>query len=467
MNSSQDAFVAKLDTAASGAASMLYSTYLGGGQHEQANAIAVDSSGNVYVAGQTASSDFPTRNAYQTVLGAVANGVTDAFVTKLNPNVAGAASLLYSTYLGGTNMENGVGIAVDSSNYAYVTGSTSSSDFPTLSASDTALGGSSDAFVVKLDPALSGSASLIYATYLGGGAEETGLGIAVDTAGNAYVTGYTTSTDFPTLNGYDSSFNGNYDAFVTKLVTGAPVASADLSVSNADSPDPMLEGNTITYTIVVTNGGPDAATGVTLTDPLPAGTAFASASAGCLESSGTVTCSVGNLANGGSATITILVTATAPGSITNTVTVSSDTQDPVSLNDSASAITTVNPVADVSITNSGAPDPVSRGGIVTYTIVVTNGGPSPAHNVTLTDPIDAGTYQSVSGAGCAAVKAKGGTTVTCAIGTLASGASEPVTIVVAAPKKQGLINNTATVIATEADSNTANNAATASVTVVR
>ena len=466
-NSFQDAFVAKLDTTVSGAGSMLYSTYLGGADHEWGNAIAIDSSGNAYVTGQTVSSDFPTLNGYQTSLGASAPGVADAFVAKLNPSAAGAASLLYSTYLGGTNMENGFGIAVDSSNYAYVTGSTSSSNFPTLNAYDSSLGGSSDAFVAKLDPALSGSASLIYSTYLGASADDTGIGIAVDAAGNAYVTGHTTSTDFPVLNAYQTSFGGNYDAFVTKLTDAAPPASADLSVSNVDAPDPVLQGNNITYTIVVTNGGPDAATAVTLTDPLPAGVAFASASAGCTESSGIVTCSVGNLANGGSATMTIVLTATAAGTITNTATVSSDVDDPASANDSASATTTVNPVADLSVTKSGAPDPVAPGGLVTFTIVVANSGPSAATGVILSDPITNGTLQSVTGPGCATVKAKGKTTATCAIGTLANGANATVTVVVAAPKKQGPMSDTATVTATEADPNTANNSATASVTVAR
>jgi uncharacterized repeat protein (TIGR01451 family) len=176
---------------------------------------------------------------------------------------------------------------------------------------------------------------------------------------------------------------------------------------------------------------------------------------------------VGNLANGGSATMTIVLTATAAGTITNTATVSSDVDDPASANDSASATTTVNPVADLSVTKSGAPDPVAPGGLVTFTIVVANSGPSAATGVILSDPITNGTLQSVTGPGCATVKAKGKTTATCAIGTLANGANATVTVVVAAPKKQGPMSDTATVTATEADPNTANNSATASVTVAR
>ncbi len=340
-------------------------------------------------------------------------------------------------------------------------------DFPTLNAHDTSLGGASDVFVTKLDAALTGTASLIYSTYLGASSDDQGTAIAVDAAGDAYITGLTTSTDYPLLNAFQPTFAGNYDVFVTKLTAGAPTKSADLSVSIADSPDPVPEGSNVTYTIIVSNGGPDLADGVTVTDPLPAGLTFVSASAGCVESSGTVTCSAGSLANGGTVTLTIVGTATAPGTISNTVSVSSNAGDPVSSNDSASATTTVNPLADVSITKSGSPDPVAPGALVTYTIVVSNAGPSAAHGVTLTDPITVGTYQSVSGPGCVAGKAKGKTTVACAIGTLASGSSAQVTLVVAAPKKQGPISNTTTVSATEADPNTANNSATDSVTVAR
>jgi uncharacterized repeat protein (TIGR01451 family) len=139
----------------------------------------------------------------------------------------------------------------------------------------------------------------------------------------------------------------------------------------------------------------------------------------------------------------------------------------VSSNDAASASTTVNPVADVSVTKSGAPNPVAPGGLVTYTIVVANSGPSAATGVTLNDPITSGTLQSVTGPGCATVKAKGKTTAMCDIGTLANGVNATVTVVVAAPKKQGSMSDTATVTATEADPNTGNNSATAVVTVAR
>jgi hypothetical protein len=205
-----DAFVAKLDPSQSGAASLLYSTYLGGGGQEGGQGIAVDGSGNAYVTGWTWSTDFPTLHQYQT-----AQGWDDVFVAKLDPSQSGAASLLYSTYLGGGDYDFGYGIAVDGSGNAYVTGETDSMDFPTLHQYQ-ADQVSTDVFVAKLDPSQSGNASLLYSTYLGGGIWDYGYGIAVDGSGNAYVTGVTGSTDFPTLHQYQTD-QGWDDVFVAKL----------------------------------------------------------------------------------------------------------------------------------------------------------------------------------------------------------------------------------------------------------
>jgi hypothetical protein len=189
-----------------------YSTYLGGNAGDAGNAIALDSSGNAYVTGSTASSNFPTLSAYKSSYA----GDTDAFVTKLNST---GTALIYSTYLGGTNSDSGAGIAVDSSGNAYLTGTTSSTDFPTTSGVfQTALGGGSDAFVAKLDA--SGS-KLLYSSFLGGSSADSGNGIALDTTGNAYVTGSTESTDFPTETPFQSGNAGVSDAFVTKVNNSA------------------------------------------------------------------------------------------------------------------------------------------------------------------------------------------------------------------------------------------------------
>jgi beta-propeller repeat-containing protein len=176
-----------------------------------AGGIAVDASGNAYVTGNTPSTDFPTANALQSTLGAGA--VNNAFVTKLNAN---GSALVYSTYLGGSVSDGGNGIAVDSSGNANVTGATSSPNFPTANALQPTFGGGGDAFVTKINP--SGSA-LIYSSYLGGSNTDYGQSIAVDTSGNAYVTGWTLSTNFPTANALQTSLGAGAEinAFVAKI----------------------------------------------------------------------------------------------------------------------------------------------------------------------------------------------------------------------------------------------------------
>ncbi|MCK4761832.1 MAG: SBBP repeat-containing protein, partial [Candidatus Aminicenantes bacterium] len=210
----RDAFVAKLDATKSGAASLLYSTYLGGEYRDYSSGIAVDGSGYVYVTGGTQSTDFPVLDQYQTF-----QGYYDAFITKLDTTKSGAAGLIYSTYLGGDGGEGGRGIAVDDSGKAYVTGYTLSTDFPVLNQYQT-FQGSAYAFITKLDTTRSGAAGLLYSTYLGGeDGSEYGRSIAVDGSGCAYVTGETFSSDFPVVNQYQLYQGGYRDAFITKLDT--------------------------------------------------------------------------------------------------------------------------------------------------------------------------------------------------------------------------------------------------------
>ena len=206
-----NAFVCKLNATGS---ALIYSTYLGGSNGSEASSLAVDASGNTYVTGWTASSNFPTTaGAIQTTFG---GGYDDAFVSKLN---ATGSALIYSTYLGGGSYDEGHSIAVDALGSAYVTGFSYSSNFPTtVGAFQVALGGYDDAFVSKLNPA--GSA-LIYSTYLGGGRYDDGRGIAVDASGSAYVTGFSYSSNFPTTAGaLQAKSGGGYDAFVSKLNAG-------------------------------------------------------------------------------------------------------------------------------------------------------------------------------------------------------------------------------------------------------
>ncbi len=199
-----EAFVTKLKTDGSG---LIYSTYLGGSGDDFANSIAVDSSGNALVVGQTASSSFPTINAFQSTL----SGANDAFVTKFNTT---GDALLYSTFLGGSgSLDIAYGVAADSSGNAYVTGTTTSANFPTLNAFQPIIGDTfnGDAFVTKL----SSGGALTYSTFLGGPDADIGWGIAVNSTGNAHVTGQAGS-NFPQVNPIQATSVG-YDTFVTKL----------------------------------------------------------------------------------------------------------------------------------------------------------------------------------------------------------------------------------------------------------
>ncbi len=213
-----DAFVAELNATGS---ALAFSTYLGGTADDRGFGIALDSSANIYVTGESKSTNFPTTPAaYQSSN----KGLSDAFVTKLN---AGGTSMVYSTYLGGTDSDQANSIAVDSSGDAFVAGFTSSSDFPAQNAVQSVLGitgGSScgtsacpDAFVTELNPV---GTSLVYSTYLGGSAADFGQGVALDRSGLAYVAGSTFSVNFPVIAG--ASYQGELkgvagNAFVAKV----------------------------------------------------------------------------------------------------------------------------------------------------------------------------------------------------------------------------------------------------------
>ena len=216
-SSHHDAFVTKI---AADGASLIYSTYLGGSQTDEASGIALDDLGNAYITGVTQSNlDFPLLNAYQPIYGGERG---DAFVTKLNPT---GNAFVYSTYLGGNNDENYFsghgpygGIAVDSTYNAYVTGYTCSPNFPTLSSFRKGESGTCFAFVTRFNAA---GDALIFSTLIGtrssGSNDAMGTDLALDPQGNVYVVGETNATDFLTMNPLQSSRAGLYDAFVTKL----------------------------------------------------------------------------------------------------------------------------------------------------------------------------------------------------------------------------------------------------------
>jgi hypothetical protein len=198
-----DAVVVKLDQAGSG---LVYATYIGGSGDDRGAAIAVDSSGEAYVTGSTASTNFPLASPIKSTLG----GGRDAFALKIN---ALGSMLVFSTYLGGTNTDTGNAIAVDSSDNAYIAGDTLSANFPVLGAEQPTLGGDQNAFITKLSP----SGAMLYSTFLGGSGVDHAGGIALDSSHNIYVAGGTTSTNFPVVGAIQGVNGGYQDAFLTKL----------------------------------------------------------------------------------------------------------------------------------------------------------------------------------------------------------------------------------------------------------
>jgi Beta-propeller repeat/Cep192 domain 4 len=221
-----DAFVAKLAAAGS---NLVYSTYLGGTGDDFASSIAADANGNAYVAGLTSASNFPV--TYGTLQTGYGGGPFDGFVAKINPT---GSSLVYSTYLGGTQEDHVNGIALDASGDAFLTGQTNSSNFPvkggfqpkyTASSCGSALSNFPcfESFVSELNPT---GTALVYSSYLGGTAASYGSDIALDSSAAAYVAGWTTSKDFPVTQGaYDTAWGGTNEIFVAKIAAGGGAIS--------------------------------------------------------------------------------------------------------------------------------------------------------------------------------------------------------------------------------------------------
>ena len=248
---------------------LAYSTYLGGNAGDQGNAIAVDSSGNAYVAGSTGSADFPTVHPLPPPNNVSRN--SDAFISKLHfDSATSTLSLGWSAYLGGSRLEEGTGIAVDFSGNAYVTGTTTSTDFPTVHPLPTPPLRGQVPFASKLsfDSATS-TLSLVWSTYLGGGSrDDEGTGIAVDSSGNAYVTGVTISIDFPTVHPLpapNNALQGVSDAYVSKLSFDSTTSTLSLTWST------YLGGSSIEFPlgIAVDSSGNAYVTGITSSTDFP------------------------------------------------------------------------------------------------------------------------------------------------------------------------------------------------------
>ncbi|MFY9555064.1 MAG: SBBP repeat-containing protein, partial [Blastocatellia bacterium] len=426
----QDAFVAKFATSQSGDASLVFSTILGGGPNrgDLGFGIAVTPSGDhIYVTGGTAAPNFPTKNAYQPEIGqtysafvtvfndtrpltllystflhstaavasegkAVAvdssgnayvtgrggypfvtrnpipNSVAAGpFVTKINPFLAGNASLIYSTCLSNiVTGQTGWGIAVDANGSAYVAVDPDRACLLEKNRIQGFGGGIRDAYVAKLNP--SGD-DLVYATYIGGSDEDAARGVAIDAAGNAYVAGYTRSTNFPTTPG---AFCGTkppsedvwaHDLFVVKVAE----KQANLAITMTTAPDPVVTGTQLTYTMSVTNLGPDTADSVIVTDQLEQEVFFVSSNPPASVSGSNVIVNLGSIAPGASSTVEIVALVSClmgdGKTITNTAMVTSLTYDPDTGNNSETAGNLAyNPPPDITC----PPDVLSSSALVYY-----------------------------------------------------------------------------------------------------
>ncbi|MGC1360719.1 MAG: SBBP repeat-containing protein, partial [Silvibacterium sp.] len=316
----ENGFVTKF---APSGASLVYSTFLGGPQTNSGNAIAVDTSGNAYIGGFTGH-EFPvTSNAFQKIFG---GGGLDGFVAKLNPSGTG---LIFATYLGGMFRDDVLGLALDEYRQVYVTGITSSPNFPLKASMQSFANRGQESFLTTLSN--SGSSIVYYSTYLYVQNNEGPAGIAVDKALNVYLTGRTHG-EVPTTPGAISIGDvkqGN--VFISKLVI-----MDDLALGLSASPSPVAHGGTLTYTIAVTSKGPDFGYNVRMSDPIPAGTTFVSYNAGggkctapAVGGAGTLNCEVLQLNKGDTwnVKLTVHVTAASGSTLSNTATTVSNTQD--------------------------------------------------------------------------------------------------------------------------------------------
>jgi uncharacterized repeat protein (TIGR01451 family) len=504
-----DAYLMKLNSTASG---LLYSTYLGGAGTDRGSGVAIDSNGNAYIAGYTAAQDFPTQDAFQNSSG----GSFDAFVAKIDTNANGAASLIFCSYLGGTGDDKAYGVAIDNGgNNIYVTGQTSSNNFPLQSPAQPAFGGSFDAFIAKI----SSTGAKVYATYLGGSGDDRGTGIAVNAAGEAYVTGFTSSTNFPTVTPLQIANGGGFDAFVAKLnpagnafqystYLGGSANESNTSTGTSTNPivldassDAYITGFTSSTNFPTTaplqpaNGGGQDAFVARISDAAPAadylimitpvshsvlpggGTTFTVTATPTGGFTGVISLSASGFSNDSTASFnptTIAITDTSAKSSTLTVTTTAATPpgnyslsiDTTSGNlqhsGSAQLVVSGTASANLAIIKTASPNPATSLANLTYRIVVTNNGPSPATNVTVTDQLSAGPafVSAIPTQGMC----NGTTTVTCSLGSIANGAIAIVNITVT-PQITGQLNNTATVVGAETDPDSNDNSASIQTTV--
>ncbi len=249
-----NAFIAKFGSSGT----LAYSTYLGGNGVDQGNAVTADGSGNAYVTGTTTSTNFPLTPApgpapFQSAIGSA--GVANAFVSKLN---AAGSALVFSTYLGGTGGEQGLGIGIDTNQNVYLTGQTRSADFPIFHPFQSALASAANAFVTELK---SDGSGLVYSTYLGGNGLDFGTALVVDANANAFVTGSTQSATFPVVSPEQNFLDGGTDAFVAKISHAASPAVV-FSAGTLDFGTVKKGTSSTPQTVTLSNVG-DAALSIT------------------------------------------------------------------------------------------------------------------------------------------------------------------------------------------------------------
>jgi uncharacterized repeat protein (TIGR01451 family) len=322
----QDAFLAKINPGRVGDAGLIYSTYLGGSQDDAGIAVAVDSASNAYVTGKTLSSDWTPPTSPTPFQSTFINGganIFDAFIAKIgNPSGSTTFPLTYFTYLGGSGDDIGRAIAVDTVQTVHVTGSSSSGDLVPLDplTIQPVFRGPIDAFVAEIITTASGRAVGDYLTFLGGTQPDIGTGIALDASNTVYVSGQTSSTDFPIPPSpapppFQGQLNpsGLPDAFVARI--GAISGFAyDPTTPLTVSPSPASAGNQVTITFNFVNNGPDPAAKVVFSGAFPStGVTFNSATAtpgGTCQTpvNATVVCQIGNVAVAGKASVTVVLT---------------------------------------------------------------------------------------------------------------------------------------------------------------
>jgi uncharacterized repeat protein (TIGR01451 family) len=365
-----DAFVAKINPTAAQGSQLIYSTYLGGSSDDIGYGIAVDTAGNAYVTGSTGSADIilpttitPFQLAYA--------GNTDAFLGKIGAptTISPIYPLNYFSFLGGASgADIGLAVAVDPSQEAHITGSTASTNFNVMNPVQATLAGGTDAFAAVLSTTTSTVVGTqgVYSTYLGGSGTDRGTGIAVDPDGVTYVVGETTSTNFPVVTPFQAALSGTQDAFLSKLTPLSGVA-----ISGTVSPSPVGVGNPANFVYSIVNNGPDTATTISFSDTLPAaGATFTSITASpgsCITTpvNSVVTCTVGPLAVGATATVTLVLTPSVATSLSNTGCISVNGGSQMCSDPSPSV-----QVTDFSISTAPASATVTAGQPASFTVTV-------------------------------------------------------------------------------------------------